>query len=240
MFLLYQGRNRPETWCIKTDIVAILYDFALQYGYAGVFTASLVGSLVPFLPVPYLVIVILLSSKLDPMMLGLVAGIGGSLGKITSYSLGRGGYSIFQPKTRRNMDALRSLVGKYGDLGVFLFAASPLPDDIYLIPIGMMKFPFWRFIIANTAGKIVLSVAVAYFSRGYFELATSLIGGGSLIVALVVLVPVLIAVTVLLLRIDWELVVRVVQSDSGWKGVISRLPEILSLRRRETSSEEQD
>lgn len=212
----------------------------MQYGYAGVFIVSLVGSLVPFLPVPYLVIVILLSSKLDPLTLGIVAGIGGSLGKITSYSLGRSGYALFKPSTRKNMDALRSLVGKYGDVGVFAFAVSPLPDDIYLIPIGMMKFPFWRFIVANTAGKIVLSVAVAYFSRGYFELSTSLIGGGNLIVALAVLAPVLVAVTIILLRINWELVVEVVQSEAGWRGVLSRLPEILSLTRRKTPSEEQD
>ncbi|MDG6922006.1 MAG: hypothetical protein JRN67_01780, partial [Nitrososphaerota archaeon] len=117
-----------------TDVVTILYDFALQYGYTGVFVVSLIGSIVPFLPVPYLVIVILLSSRLDPLTLGILAGIGGSLGKITSYALGRSGYALFKPNTRRNMDALRSLVGKYGDIGVFVFAITPLPDDIYLIP----------------------------------------------------------------------------------------------------------
>ena len=77
----------------------MLYGFALQYGYAGVFLISLLGSLVPFLPVPYLVVVILLSSKLDPLTLGVLAGIGGSLGKITSYILGRSGYELFKPDT---------------------------------------------------------------------------------------------------------------------------------------------
>ncbi len=198
---------------------------------------SLIGSIVPFLPVPYLVIVILLSSRLDPLTLGIAAGIGGSLGKITSYALGRSGYALFKPSMRKNMDALRSLVGKYGDIGVFVFAITPLPDDIYLIPIGMMKYSFWRFIVANTAGKIVLSIGVALFSRSYFQIASSLIGEGSLIVALAVLIPVLVVITIILLRTDWELIARILRSGAGWKGVLSRLPEILSLSRRKREDE---
>ncbi len=217
----------------------MLYGFALHYGYAGVFLISLLGSLVPFLPVPYLVVVILLSSKLDPLTLGILAGIGGSLGKITSYILGRSGYELFKPDTRKNMDALRGLIGKYGDIGVFIFAVSPLPDDIYLIPIGMMKYPFWRFIIANTAGKIVLAVGVAFFSRAYFGLAASLVGQGSLIVALAFLLPALIIITILLLRIDWYLVATIVRRD-GWKAVLARLPEVMSVKRKKTHSEEND
>ncbi|MCL4518137.1 MAG: VTT domain-containing protein [Thaumarchaeota archaeon] len=199
----------------------------------------MLGSLVPFLPVPYLVVVILLSSKLDPLTLGVLAGIGGSLGKITSYILGRSGYELFKPDTRKNMDALRGLIGKYGDIGVFIFAVSPLPDDIYLIPIGMMKYPFWRFIIANTAGKIVLAVGVAFFSRAYFGLAASLVGQGSLIVALAFLLPALVIITILLLRIDWYLVATIVRRD-GWKAVLARLPEVMSVKRKKTHSEEND
>jgi membrane protein YqaA with SNARE-associated domain len=120
-------------------------EFAIAYGPLGVFTVSLLGSVIPFTPIPYLFVVVLLSDVVEPWILGLAAGLGGSFGKITSYMLGRLGYRFLGQESRRRMDALRELIGKYGDVGVFIFALTPLPDDIYLIPAGMVRIPFWRF-----------------------------------------------------------------------------------------------
>jgi membrane protein YqaA with SNARE-associated domain len=114
-------------------------EFAIAYGPLGVFTVSLLGSVIPFTPIPYLFVVVLLSDVVEPWILGLAAGLGGSFGKITSYMLGRLGYRFLGQESRRRMDALRELIGKYGDVGVFIFALTPLPDDIYLIPAGMVR-----------------------------------------------------------------------------------------------------
>ncbi len=62
----------------------IITEFVHQLGYVGVFFTSLAGSVVPFLPVAYLIVVILLSGRLDSLALGVVAGVGGALGKATS------------------------------------------------------------------------------------------------------------------------------------------------------------
>jgi len=209
------------------DLSKLLVDFSFQYGYLGVFAASILGSIIPFIPLPYLFVVVLLSDMLDPLMLGIAAGVGGSLGKITSYALGRSGYKLFKPETKRRMDALRSLIGKYGDLGVFIFALTPLPDDVYLIPIGMMRFTFWRFLLANTAGKILLAVFVAYLGRIYFDLASVFLGEAQF-TAVAAAIAVMIAVTIVLLRVDWELALQIVKKQ-GWRGVLSNLSAILSL-----------
>lgn len=211
------------------DIVTILGELALSYGYFGVFAASLVGSVIPFVPVPYLFVVVLLSGRLDPLMLGVAAGFGGALGKTTSYLLGRWGYSIAGSGTRRNLEFLGKFVGRYGDLGVFVFAVTPLPDDIYMIPIGMLRFPFWRFIIANTLGKVVLSTAVAYFGYAFLH-AAGLYAGADSLTSVAALIILTIAVTFLLARADWEIAYRRYKSD-GIPGVISGIREILRLRR---------
>lgn len=212
------------------DLSAILSDLALHYGYLGVFFASLAGSVIPFLPVPYLIVVVLLSNTLDPLVLGVAAGIGGALGKATSYFLGRSGYQIAGSGTKKNLEFLGRYIGKYGDLGVFIFAVSPLPDDVYLIPLGMVKFPFWRFMAINTAGKIILSTAVAYFGRSYFQLAGAYTGGDQLTLT-VALVIFTLAASFLLARADWQLA-HSRYKEGGGRRVFTSLPEILGLTRK--------
>ncbi len=216
---------------MDNNLNELLLQVAQQYGYLGVFAVSLLGSLIPFLPVPYLFVVVLLSDSLDPLLLGIVSGLGGSLGKITSYALGRGGYRLFSQERKRKMDTLRDLIGKYGDLGVFIFALTPLPDDVYLIPIGMMRFSFWRFLLANTLGKIILSVFVAYAGRTYFDVAIMLFGKEAQLPAIIAAVVAMVIITVVLLRVDWEVMVRILR-EQGVTGVIRNLGLILNLGKK--------
>ena len=212
-----------------------LAGFALQYGYPGVFVISVLGSAVPFLPLPYLAVVVILSSTLDPLWLGVFAGIGGAIGKVTSYLLGRGGYVLTNEETRRNLDALHGFMAKYGAFGVFFFSITPLPDDVYIVPMGMIKLPFWRFFTANLAGKITLSVFVAYASRAYFSEVSTLFGGESTL-ALIAAISVTVILSLILLRADWILAVRVAKAR-GLAGLIRSFPAILR-KKKENSREE--
>ena len=210
----------------------MLFEFAKQYGYLGVFTYALVGSLIPFLPLPYLAAAVILSPVLDPFMIGIAAGIGGSLGKITSYLLGRGGYFLTSEKSRKNVELVKELTEKYGDIIIFIFAATPLPDDIYIVPAGLMKFPFWRFLLANTAGKIVLATFVAYLSRAYFQLAAQFMGGDTLPV-IVVAIAITVLITVVILKADWSLYLDAYKKG-GWKELLRHLPSLVIPRRKRT------
>ena len=210
------------------ELTEALRAVAETYGYGGVFVISLIGSLVPFLPLPYLFVVVLLSNSLDPMLLGLVSGIGGAIGKLTSYALGRAGYRLLGEARKKRMDSLRELLGRYGDLAVFAFALTPLPDDVYYIPAGMIKMPLWRFMLANTAGKVLLAIFVAYTGGLYFTLFESTLGDT---MGMVIAIAALAVITALVLRTDWEKVLIHLRSG-GVKEVVKNLDEILGLRRR--------
>ncbi len=210
------------------ELTEALRTVAETYGYGGVFVISLIGSLVPFLPLPYLFVVVLLSNSLDPMLLGLVSGIGGAIGKLTSYALGRAGYRLLGETKKKRMDSLRELLGRYGDLAVFAFALTPLPDDVYYIPAGMIKMPLWRFMLANTAGKILLAIFVAYTGGLYFTLLESTLGDT---MGVVIAIAALAVITALVLRTDWEKVLIHLRSG-GVREVVKNLDEILGLRRR--------
>ena len=182
---------------------------ALQaYGYVGAFLISVLGSLIPFLPVPYLIPIVLMSKTLDPLLLGILAGIGGAVGKLTSYGLGRFGRRLLGEERRKKMTALGRAIGKYGALAVFLFALTPLPDDIIYIPIGLTGFDLMKFMFANVLGKIILSWIVAYSGRLYFNLAGLFLGQEGGLTATLIALAAMIIITILLLRVDWEEVVK--------------------------------
>ena len=202
---------------------------ALQaYGYVGAFLISVLGSLIPFLPVPYLIPIVLMSKTLDPLLLGILAGIGGAIGKLTSYGLGRFGRRLLKEERRRKMTILGRAIGKYGALAVFLFALTPLPDDIIYIPIGLAGFDLIKFMFANALGKIILSWIVAYGGRLYFDLAGIFLGQGGGLTATFIALTAMIIITVLLLRIDWEEVMKSAERSGFMAAIKSMINSMIS------------
>jgi len=185
-----------------------LFKSLQAYGYIGAFMIALLGSLVPFLPVPYLLPIVLMSKTLDPLLLGVLAGVGGALGKLTSYGLGRFSRRLLSEERRKKMTYLGNAIGKYGAVAVFLFALTPLPDDVIYIPVGLTGLNLAKFMIANMLGKIVLSWIVAYTGRLYFDIAELLLGKEGSLEAVVVAIIAMAIITIILLKIDWEEVVR--------------------------------
>jgi membrane protein DedA with SNARE-associated domain len=218
---------------VLSDFFKQLEIYAVRNGYPGVFLLSLAGSAIPFLPLPYLFIVVILSGVLDPFLLGLVSGLGGAIGKITSYLLGRLGYRFLGQERRRSMDALNRLIGRYGAIGVFIFALTPLPDDVYYIPIGMTRYSFAKFMLYSAAGKILLAILVAYLGRTYMEVLDMLLNGGP--GATIISIVVLVVITIIILRVDWELLANHLERG-GVRAVLANLSEILALRRNKARS----
>ncbi len=206
----------------------LIYEMAFNYGYPGVFVISILGSLIPFIPFPYLFIVVLLSRTLNPLLLGILAGLGGAIGKVTSYAIGRTGYRLLGKEKKKQIDAIKKIVDKYGYVGVFIFAVTPLPDDVYYVPMGMARLDFWKFLIASATGKIMLGILTAYLGRVYFWLF-GYFGGESLIGTIPAII-ILIFITVLMLRIDWEYALKTYK-QSGVKGILSNLGIVFSLNR---------
>jgi membrane protein YqaA with SNARE-associated domain len=68
-----------------------LFNFFLEYGYVGITAISIVGNMIPFLPVPYLVAIFLLAPYLNPLVVAIGVAVGATLGKCISYLIGRGG-----------------------------------------------------------------------------------------------------------------------------------------------------
>ena len=207
---------------MNEDLYSLLFGTLQSYGYLGAFLIAVFGSVIPFLPVPYLAPIVLMSGTLDPFFLGIIAGIGGALGKLTSYALGRFGRKLLTEERRERMNALGKAIGKYGAFAVFLFALTPLPDDIIYIPVGLTGFNLAKFMIANALGKIVLSWIVAYMGRFYFDVAVLFLGGESGVVAVVGAIIAMAIITIVLLRINWEKVIEAAKKG-GVRGAVKAM-----------------
>lgn len=191
------------SWYSLVDLYNILY----SYAYVGAFLISLLGSFIPFLPLPYLIPIVLMADKFNPIILGTVSGIGGAVGKITSYLIGRISRRFFQPRDNKSNIMIRA-IDKYGALAVFLFALTPIPDDVLYIPVGFAKMNFVKFMFANTLGKIILTIIVAYLGKAYFTLIRFYISGEVGIYPILASIIFMILLSIVLFKIDWEIVIK--------------------------------
>ena len=68
------------------------------YGYPAVFLVSLLSNAALLLPAPGIALVVAAGSTLDPLVVGVVAGLGAALGEMTGYFVGQSGQVIFEER----------------------------------------------------------------------------------------------------------------------------------------------
>lgn len=131
------------------------------YGYPGVFLLSFLGNATIIMPAPSLAFVFAMGSVLNPLWVGLVAGVGEALGELTGFMAGYGGqpvverYDIYQ--------RFRGYMQRYGLLTIFVLSVLPNPFfDLAGMAAGASRVPLWQFLLACWLGKTIKTVAVAF------------------------------------------------------------------------------
>lgn len=185
----------------------------LSLGYLGIFILSLGTNLIVFIPVPYLLLILLaaLSGQFNPVVLVLSSAIGATIGKMIVFQSFYSGSRIVKEKSRRNLTSFNTLFANYAWIAVFLAAATPVPDDIVYAPLGLGRYNKIKFLTALLAGKTTITLAVVYgavFLTNSF-LGPILVGSGEtglieLIAIGIAFAVVAVLVTYLISRIDWE------------------------------------
>lgn len=182
-------------------------------GYLGIFGLSLGTNLIVFVPVPYLLVILLaaVSGRFDLVLLVISSAIGATIGKMIVFQSFYSGSRVIKDKARSNLDSFRKVFERYAWFAVFLAAATPVPDDIVYVPLGLARYNRIRFFIALFAGKTIITLMVVY---GAAYLTSSVIGplllgegeSGTLELAIVgtVFAAVALAITYIIARIDWK------------------------------------
>ena len=143
--------------------LTIFISLIKTYGYVGIFLANFIASATIIIPLPASLAVLYLGHELNPLLVGILAGLGASLGEFTGYALGIGSRKVIERKWKKWIKKTELLFQKYGGFWIIMiFAATPLPDDIVGIIGGTLKYPIKKFFIASLIGKIILGLILAY------------------------------------------------------------------------------
>jgi len=188
----------------------------------GIFIISALSNAIPFVSIPYLGIVAgyaaIYQELADKLVLVLCSAAGATFGKSIIYLIGRAFSVKLSEVSRRNIELFKKVARKSLFLAIVAFAATPLPDDILYIPLGIVRYPLMMYFTAILIGKTVLTAVVVIYASGLIELMRVNIA----------LIPVLIAITALLtyiiLKVDWA---RVVETTYD-RGIVKGIEEFLS------------
>ncbi len=196
---------------VDTSIVSQLFELFGNFGYLGIFLISFVGSIIIFIPIPYfpLLITAAFNKYFDPNLICISSAAGALAAKIIIFYASYYGRTIINNRTKKRMAPLERLLGRYGWLGAFLAALTPIPDDLVYIPLGIAKYSPWKFATATFSGKVMLNEAIVWgavflgrpfvenFSNSTTQSPFYLIIGG------ICLVGILGGILYLFIKIDW-------------------------------------
>jgi membrane protein DedA with SNARE-associated domain len=202
---------------ILNDLSEWMKNFALQYSYLGVFLISLLGATSIFVPIPSTVVIFILGGlqvgnpptwAFDPLLLAVFAGAGAAIGEFSGYLIGLGGRKVIGNRYKKKMDLLLKLFKKFGPLVIFVFALTPLPDDLLFIPLGMMRYSLPVAFISALLGKFISNLIIAYAGRLSLQVIIDIFGvegeGMSLLIGTIIAVVLLVVVFVIMFKVDWE------------------------------------
>lgn len=174
------------------------------YGYVGAFLVALAFNLIPFTSPSNMIlagVIMMLSSDMNVMVLSFSIAIGASIAKVVHYYVGFFSRKLVNSKRVERLDKYSRLLGKWGAVGAFIAAATPIPDDPVVIPLGLMKYSVTKFFLGYFAGKLLICIVGAE-SGIYMKSIFDAVFGDLRLIA--VSVALLILATSVLLKCDIE------------------------------------
>jgi len=137
-------------------------------GYLGAFLISLVSNASIVLPTPGLLLLFALGAAFNPVLVGVVGGVGGAIGELSGYIAGHSGRGIAQ--NSKWFNRAERWVSRWGTLTVFVFSLIPaLPFDAAGVAAGVVHFSIKKFLVACFLGKTLLYIAMALFGAWGWE-----------------------------------------------------------------------
>lgn len=210
-----KGRSVP--------IEQILLEIVRELGIVGVFAASFIGASSIFIPIPYHVLIFWVGANTDYNVYAVViaAGIGSAAGEMVGYGAGYAAKKVFSEARRRKLDAMLKVLlrhRKIWPLIVFLFALTPLPDDVIFVPLGIVRMDFTRVFVPCIFGKLTMFYVLVAGGRYLGDIARGVLGGGEVNLMLTAAsIIIFIIILIIMLKIDWEKIL------AKYEGYLSRL-----------------
>lgn len=138
-----------------------------SFGYLGIFLVSVIGASTIIVPSPSLVATFVGGSLFNPLAVGILSGVGTSIGEITGYLAGLGSTVLI--KEDKNYKRVEKWMSINGFITIFILAIIPNPlFDLSGIISGATKYSFKKFFIATILGKTIRFIGISYLGNNFF------------------------------------------------------------------------
>lgn len=140
-----------------------LHDYA-KYGYFGIFIVNFLTSATVLFPLPGVATVFVGGAIWNPLIVGMISGVGSSIGELFAYFIGYGGRGLLKTVEHDNhwVRSVEDFFHRTGFVTTLIFSAIPFPFfDIVGIVAGALNYPLWKFILATLFGRTMRNVIVA-------------------------------------------------------------------------------
>jgi membrane protein YqaA with SNARE-associated domain len=131
-----------------------------HWRYAGVFLAEVGNSASMLVPTPGPAFTLSMTFVLNPVLIGIIGGLGAAIGELTGYYLGNKGRNVLEGN--RFYSRFHGIAGRNVGLALFAFGLLPLPCDVAGLWAGTMRYPVVKFIAFLAAGKIIKLTLIAF------------------------------------------------------------------------------
>ena len=139
------------------------------YGYWGIFLLSIISNATVLIPAPGLVIVFTWGAAFNPLLVGLAAGAGATIGELSGYLAGFSGQAVIEDQ--KMYDKMVAWMERNGPLTVVLLAFIPNPVfDLTGIAAGALRMPVVSFLFWALIGKAIKMLITAYAGAGVFSI----------------------------------------------------------------------
>ena len=175
---------------------------AALYELLGVLLTSFALNLIPFAGPSNLLLAsnAALLVKSDPFTLGFLVAIGSASAKFIHYLVTFFVGEHIGEKRRKRLDIEGQRVKRWAFLALFVAAATPIPDEPVVIPLGLLKYNPIKFYLAFFVGKLSITIIGAYLGNLSQDVLSPLINQQTLTVISIVST---IVITVVLLKVDF-------------------------------------
>ena len=132
-----------------------------QWGYPGIFLIALLANATVLLPAPGVAVIYAMGGIFgNPLLVGLAAGAGGTIGELSGYLAGFSGQAVVERMDIYNR--VKPWVEKYGGWTILVLSAIPNPFfDIAGIAAGIAKMPLQTFLLFSGVGQLIKMTAFA-------------------------------------------------------------------------------
>ena len=134
------------------------------------------------------------------LIIGFLVAIGSALAKGIHYMVTFFVSEHLSEKRRKRLDADAAKIRRWAFVLLYVAAATPIPDEPVVIPLGLMKYSPAKFFLAYFLGKITITIAGAFLGNIIGNRFSAYLSPEIMVAISIILT---IVVTIILFKVDF-------------------------------------